>query len=66
MPVIKTYKGYYNGTHIIFDNNESVPARAYASNIKDLKDKKGFFNVSTEDGWEWGIIIQALLIEDDE
>ena len=66
MEEIITYKGYYNGTHIILDNDERVPARAYASNYNELKDKQGFFNVKTIEGWEWGIIVQALLIDSDE
>ena len=63
--LIKTYKGLYNGTQIILDDNSSVPARAYASNQEVLKNKRGFFNVKFLDDWDWGIIIQAHLIDDE-
>ena len=63
---IETYRGLYNGTHIITDDGEEIPARAYASQDTLWKDKKGFFNVKTIEGWDWGVIMQALLIEGED
>lgn len=63
---IKTFKGLYNGTHIITDDGEEIPARAYASQDTLWKDKKGFFNVKAVEGWNWGIVMQAVLIEEED
>lgn len=62
---IETYKGLYTGTHIITDDGEEIPARAYASQDPLWKDKKGFFNVKIIEGWNWGIVMQAVLIEEE-
>ena len=61
---IETFRGLYNGTHIITDDGVEIPARAYASQDTLWKDKKGFFNVKTIEGWDWGIIMQALIEEE--
>lgn len=63
---IKTYKGLYTGTHIITDDGEEIPARAYASQYPLWKDKKGFFNVKIIEGWDWGVVMQAVLIEEED
>ena len=63
---IETYKGLYTGTHIITDDGEEIPARAYASQYPLWKDKRGFFNVKTIEGWNWGIVMQAVLIEEED
>lgn len=63
---IETYKGLYTGTHIITDDGVEIPARAYASQDTLWKDKKGFYNVKIIEGWDWGIIMQAVLIEEED
>lgn len=63
---IETYKGLYTGTYIITDDGEEIPARAYASQDPLWKDKKGFFNVKFIEGWNWGIVMQAVLIEEED
>lgn len=63
---IETFRGLYTGTHIITDDGEEIPARAYASQDTLWKDKKGFFNVKIIEGWNWGIVMQAILIEEED
>ena len=63
-PIIKTYRGIIQGVHIILENGEKISARPYCTHREAWQNRPGYFNVNYSNGWEWGIIFQAVF--DDE
>lgn len=64
MDKIRTIKGFYNGSEIISEHGEIIQARAYASRDIEWKNKNGFFNLKTEEGFTFEIIFEALIIDE--
>ena len=63
-PIIKSYRGIIQGVYIVLENGEKISARPYCVHRETWQNRPGYFNVNYSDGFEWGIIFQAVF--DDE
>ena len=62
---IKTYLGVYRRNKIYLDNGEEISVRPYASKVKSFENKRGYFNVKFDNDFGYGVIIDAIVLEDE-